>query len=118
MPKDFQVNQRLFGPKFPDQKRYQADHQNCGCPADPGGAEPVVLLTFIENNLQATQPDSEQAEANAIQLSRMRISYIRRVCYVARDHEHCEDTHRYVDVKSPAPGIGIREPAAKRRPKH
>ena len=87
-------------------------------PANPGGAEPIVFLPLVEDDLQAAQPDGQQAEADAVELARMRVLDIRRVLHVARDHEDGEDADRNVDVERPAPRISIGEPAAQRGPQH
>src|ERR1700730_17976056 len=99
-------------PQFADDKRHEASHEHSGGPPNPGGAEPVIFLTFVENDLQAAKPYSEQAETNAVEFSGMSVFHIRWVLYIARDHENRKHTDRDIDVKSPPPGISVGEPAA------
>src|SRR5579863_10416163 len=118
MAKDSQVHQRLPVPELADQKRDETDHQNCGGPADPYRAEPVIFLTLVENDLQAAQPQGQKAEADTVQLAGMSVFYVGRVLHVPRDHEHCEDADWNIDVKRPAPGIAVGEPSAERWTQH
>ena len=36
-------------------------------PAHPDGAEPVVFLAFVEDDLEAAGPDDEEAEADVVE---------------------------------------------------
>jgi len=56
-------------------------------PANPGGSEPVVFLTFVENDLETAGPDDEGAEAVAIEGSDLGFGDVGRVVDEAADHE-------------------------------
>src|SRR6202043_2135749 len=90
MPEDAQIHQRLLMAKLTNQKRDKAGEQNCRRPANPGGAKPVVLLSFVENDLQAAEPDRKQSQPNPVQLSRMCFFDVRRVFDIPRNHEYRE----------------------------
>jgi len=50
---DFETDEGLFGLEFSDDERDEAGDQRSERPADPSCAEPIVFLTFVENDLQA-----------------------------------------------------------------
>ena len=54
----------LSCPAVPDEVGEGGDEEEGG-PADPGGAEPVVLLALVEDDLEAAGPDDEGAEADS-----------------------------------------------------
>src|SRR5690348_17477074 len=110
MAKDAQLDEWIFMPEFANQKSDQTNNQHESRPADPGRAEPIVFLSLVEDDLQATQPYGQQPQANPVQFSRLRLAHIVRILDITRNHEDGEDTDRDVDIKSPAPGIRVGEP--------
>src|SRR5258708_36010254 len=100
-------------PEFADQKGHNAGHQSCSGPANPGGAEPIIFLAFIEDDLQAAQPHREQSQADAVEFSRMSLFHVRRVLHITRNHKYRENAHGKIDVKRPPPAVSVSEPAAK-----
>ena len=81
-------------------------------PTNPGGSEPVVFLTFVENDLETARPDDEGGEAVAVEGSDLGFADVRRVVDEAADHDDGEDADGDVDVEGVAPGVGVGEPAA------
>ena len=55
--------------QLPDHQRKQAHAGNHDQGNDKVGAEPVVFLTFVEQDLQSPNPQGEQGEANVVQLN-------------------------------------------------
>src|SRR6202451_79658 len=100
-------------PELADEKSPKTTDQDDRCVTNPGRAKPVVFLSFVQNDLQRTQPHSQQAEANAVELAGMGVLDIRRIFHVAGNHEHSKDADRNIDVESPAPGISIGGPATR-----
>ena len=97
------------------EKRHQADDHDHHRPADPGRTEPVVFLTFVEHDLQRTQPDGQQAEADAIKLAGFGILDVGRIFDKAADENDGQDSDWNVDVKRPAPRLRFGEPSAEGR---
>ena len=83
-------------------------------PAHPDGAEPVVFLALVEDDLQAAGPDDEQAEADVVEGADLGVLDVGRVVDEAGDHEDGENADGNVDVEGVAPTEGVGEPAAER----
>ena len=96
----------------------EADHQQQRRPADPVGAEPVVFLAFVEDDLQRAQPDGQQPKADAVDPARLGVLDVRRVFDEPRDHQDRDDADGNVDVERPAPRVGVGQVAAQRRSQH
>src|SRR5206468_1288448 len=110
--KDFQVDDRVFiAPAVPAEVEERDDEEQGG-PADPRGSEPIVLLAFVEDDLQATGPDDEGGETVAIERVDLGFADVRGIKDKAVDHEEGEDADGDVDVERVAPGVGVGEPAA------
>ena len=87
-------------------------------PAHPEGAEPVVFLAFVEDNLQAAGPDNQQAEADVVEGADLGVLDVGRVVDEAADHDDGENADGNVDVEGVAPAEGVGEPAAQRGAEH
>ncbi len=110
--KNAQVHQRFVVGELAYQEQDQRDaQQQCG-PADPGGAEPVVFLAFVEDDLQCAQPHRQQSQADAVDSSGLGVLDVRRIFDEPHDHQDGQDADGNVDVEGPAPGIGVRQISA------
>ena len=98
-------------PGVPAEVDEAGDEEEDG-PADPGGAEPVVFLALVEDDLEAAGPDDEGAEAEVVEGWDLGVLDVGRVVDEAVDHEQGEDADGDVDVEGVAPGVGVGEPAA------
>ncbi len=89
---------------------------------DEGAAEPVVLLPFVEDDLQCTHANDKQREADVIEpqfraAPRLALGdHRRRIGEHARRHQRQQDADRHVEQKHPAPAEIVGDPAAERRP--
>src|ERR1039458_6552047 len=101
----------VLAPGVPEEDGEAGDEEEEG-PANPEGAEPVVLLAFIENDLEQAGPDDERAEAEVVEGGDFGVLDVGRVVDEPVDHEQREDADRDVDVEGVAPGVGVGEPAA------
>ncbi len=102
-----------MGPGVPDppkERNYQRRHR----PAHPDGAEPVVLLALVENDLQAAGPHHEQAEADVVEGAHLGVLDVGRIVDEAADHDHGQNADGDIDVEGVAPAPRIGEPAAQR----
>jgi len=115
---DVQVDQSLWiGPGAPDPADESDDERGDG-PADPGGAEPVVFLALVEDDLEAACPDAQEAEADVVEGADLGVFDVGRVVDEAGDHDDRENADGDIDVKGVAPTEGIGKPAAQGGPDH
>ena len=99
-------------------KPEQRDAQNHRRPANPGCAEPIVLLPLVQNHLQAACPKAQQAKAKIVERARLRCANVLRIAHIPVNHEDREHADRDIDVERIAPAIRVGQPAAKRWPQH
>ena len=96
---------------MPDEPEKGDDEGGSG-PADPDGAEPVVFLAFVEDDLEATGPDDQEAHAEVVEAGDAGVLDGGGIDNVAVDHEERRAADRDVDVEGVAPGVGVGEIAA------
>src|SRR5215467_1855434 len=90
------------------QHQYQED-------LNEAARKPVFAFAFVQNDLhaaeaQADQPDSDVVDAES--LGEPGALHVRRVAYQQRGQQQRENADRNVDVKNPAPGKIVGDPAA------
>ena len=93
----------------------EGDDEEEGSPADPGGAEPVVFLALVEDDLKAAGQDGEGGETVAVERGDLGFTDVGGVVHEAVDQEEGEDADGDVDVEGVSPGVGVGEPAAESR---
>ena len=94
------------------------DDQRGDGPAHPDGAEPVVFLALVEDDLQAAGPDDQQAEADVVEGADLGVLDVGRIVDEAADHDDGENADGDVDVEGVAPAEGVGEPAAQGGAEH
>ena len=99
----------------PDEGGDAADKEE-GEQADEARCKPIVLLAFIEHDLQAAHGEGEKAQAEVVDLPEAGAGGLdpRRVLYQPGDQEEGQNTDRNVDEEDPAPGEVVGDPAAER----
>src|SRR6185437_859724 len=107
----------MFRDKFANHEQHQADHTKDEQDENKVRAEPVFLLSFVEQHLQATDAESEKPYSPVIN-SAFTSFDVRRILNEHHDHGDCGNTDRNVDVKQPAPGVAVSDPAAQDWAKH
>ncbi len=75
-------------------------------------AEPILALAGVEQNLQRSQAEGEQADAPEIDAGIALALEVRRIVDEARHHHQREDADGNVEVEDPAPGVVVGDPAA------
>ena len=75
---DFEIDEGVFAAPAVPEEVEEGDDEEEGGPADPGGAEPVVFLALVEDDLQAAGPDDERGEAVAVERRRPWLCRCRR----------------------------------------
>ena len=81
-------------------------------------AEPVVLLSLVEHDLQAADADDQQADAPVVDASLLAMPQIRRIEDENLRQDDRDDADGNVDVEDPAPTVIVGEPAAGDRTEH
>jgi hypothetical protein len=109
-----EIDERTFLAPLPDAEGDHAEDKEEGEEADEARGEPVVLLAFVEHDLQAAHGYCEKREADIIH-----IAQARGVCFDPRRifDEACNQkkghyADRNVDEEDPAPGKVVGDPAA------
>ena len=104
-------------PEDEDEQRGSAHEEEGG---DEVRAEPVVLLAFVEDELQGAEADGEQAEAGVVEIEpafALVGDFFADVGWIfndARGEEEGENGDGDVDEEDPAPGVVVGDPAAER----
>src|SRR6202162_2260311 len=82
------------------------------------GTEPVILLTFIEHNLQGAYAQRQQGEPDIVELDSTlcRALEIRRIFHQFVNQEQSGDTHGQIDEENPTPRVTVGHPAAQSWP--
>ncbi len=92
----------------------QGEHGEDGEGADEAGLEPVAAATFLQHDLQRAEAGDHRADAEPVGLAQ---AFAVAVAGADRPGHRGQqgDPRQQLQEKDPAPGIGIRQPAADRR---
>ena len=104
--------------KFPHDKRDKRDNGNHRKRANEIGVEPIFILSLVQDRLQRAQPNRQDEEAEGVNAAAFGVADVFRVEDELLDHPQGDQTAGDVDVKDPAPGIIVGEPAAQHRADH
>src|SRR6516165_5103469 len=79
--------------------------------------KPVVALTFVQNDLQRTEAERDEAEANVVdfRFAQFTALEIGRVLDEARSEQERENPNWNVDEENPAPAVVVGNPSAQSR---
>src|ERR1700733_8187149 len=114
-----QIHHRILDGKLANN---QADERKDGdhhAPHDEWRPEPVVSLALIQHDLQETQSQSQQPEADEIDLPALLRRYTRharRFMDQHRDQQQRNHADRHVQQENPSPRIIVSDPSAERGP--
>src|SRR6185437_8322729 len=81
-------------------------------PDNEVGAEPIVALAFVEDDLKKSEADAEEGDANVID-PETQFLHVGRILNQHRGHQDRQDADGNVDEENPAPGETVGDPAAK-----
>ena len=111
-----EVDKRILVAQLPPDEGGDAADKEEGEQADEARCKPIVLLAFIEHDLQAAHGEGEKAQAEVVDLPEAGAVGLdpRRVLYQPGDQEEGQNTDRNVDEEDPAPGEVVGDPAAER----
>src|ERR1700741_1607112 len=100
----------MFDLEFPNYKRQKTDGDANRQPLNKQRRKPVLILSFVQHNLQATDPNDEQAKPDKIDSFALRAFEVRRVLQKNQTHKNREDADRQINVEYPTPRIIIGQP--------
>ena len=109
-----EINDGVLLGEFPGDEKGERDERGDGqCDDGPGG-EPVEFVALVEEDLQGPDADGQQDQADVIDRELAPFGF---ACLQQLPAEHGDDdAERQVDQEYPAPGEGLRQPAADQRP--
>src|SRR6185312_14344332 len=100
-----------FAP-FINNERDKRDDEDEERPTNPCGSKPIVFLSFVEDDLQASDPHRKQAKPDSVELAGLGVLDVRRIMDEAADHVDGQNPDRDVDVKGITPAISVGKPTA------
>ncbi len=103
--------------QFIPDKSAQAHHREHRQGHDEVRREPVLLLSFVQHDLQRTDPHRQQTDAVVIHC----FGFARDVWRIKDVGTHHKGRHHadgQIDVEQPAPGIAIGDPSAQHGSEH
>ena len=109
-----QINDGIFVEPFPETDTDESHNTNGGHGDDEVRAEPIVALTFIENDLQCAEAQREEAEADVIDFEAFAffLLHVRRIGdeHVGEQQGNYADGN--IDEENPAPIEIVGDPSA------
>src|SRR5207302_7474382 len=91
--------------QFAHDKRNEAGGGDDRAPHNHLRTEPIELLTFVQHDLQAGEPNAEQPEAEVIDVRGGRTLQIRRILEKCATYYGGEKADRQINLEGPAPGV-------------
>ena len=105
------VSSRIISPADTDDRQHREGH-------DEVRAEPVILLPFVEHDLQAADADDQQADSPVVDASFFAMPQVGRIPDENLRQDDGDDADGNIDVEDPAPAVIVGEPAAGDRTQH
>src|SRR5579864_2611379 len=107
-----QVHDRFFLQQLPNDRADEPGGADDAGPDDEVGAEPIVALTFVEDDLKKSEADAKEGDADVID-PETQFLHIGRILDQHCRHQDGDDADRNVDKENPAPCETVGNPAAK-----
>ena len=104
----------MLGIILVDDKQDEGNGGNDGKGHDEVRREPVLVLPLVKDELEGAETDGEERKAPIVDLHLYPL-HVRRVLDYDDVHDDREDADGGVDIKDPAPGPVVRDPAAQKR---
>jgi hypothetical protein len=61
-----QVHDWVANHQLPEEKRHKRHDQNYRGPTNPCGAEPIIFLALVQDDLQSVQPNGKQTQSDGV----------------------------------------------------
>src|SRR5207244_13444232 len=99
------IDNRMCRDQFAHEKRNEAVGGDDRAPHNHLRTEPIELLSFVQHDLQAREPNAEQPEAEVIDVRRGRTFQIRRILEKCATQHGGENTDGQINIEDLAPGV-------------
>ncbi len=115
MTQHAQIHGRMRNRELAPNEEGSAHHRDDGHGRDEGGREPIVLLAFFQQDLEAAEADGEEANAPPVHPA-IPADFLRTIGGEEGEaDDDGEDAGGDIDEENPAPPKIVREPAAEHR---
>src|SRR5262249_12563115 len=101
--------------KFPDDSGDDSDQHEHEKDLNEAAREPVVAFALVQDDLHAAKTQTDQADADVIDaeaLFDLSALHVGRIADQQRRKQQRKNAYRDIDVKNPAPGKIVGDPAA------
>src|SRR5579871_1435456 len=111
-----QIDDRIFVPPLPDNDEDQGGRADQRQRNDEVGFEPVIALSFVEDDLQGSKSKRDKSQADVVDASLFEFAAleVRRILNEARGQKDGKNSDRDIDKENPAPREVVSDPSAKR----
>src|ERR1700730_6211426 len=99
---------------LPDQDTEQGRRADCRHNHDEMRPEPVIALTFVQDNLQRSEAQGQQSQSDVIDLETSTLSLL-HIGWIGDQtvrKKKRNNSHRYVDEENPTPVEIVSDPSA------
>src|SRR5579862_8331012 len=112
-----QIDDRVLVTPLPNKYKDQGRRSSQCQSDDEIRLEPIVTLTFIEDNLQSSESQGDETEAYVVDagFAEFAAFEIRRVLNQPRAEQNRDNPNRNVDEENPTPAEIVGDPAAESR---
>ena len=109
-----QIDDGIFVRPLPYDDEDQGDGRYQGKDHDEVRFEPIIALALVEDDLQGSQTESDEAEAYVVDFGFAELAALEigRVLNEPRGQQQRKDADWNIDEENPAPGEVVRDPAA------
>src|SRR6185437_3397163 len=112
-----QVHDGVIGREFANYERGETHNSYDAECQDEMRSEPVLFLAFVEHYLKAGNSNSEISHAQEIDFGHLPLD-VRRIENENSREKNRKNPDRNIDVKDPAPAVGVSQPSAKYGSQH
>src|SRR5271157_2467386 len=111
-----EVDDGVFLVPLPEDDKDQRHGGDDGQPYDEVRLEPVFALSFVEDHLQGSEAECDQAESDVVDFGFTELATleIRRILDEPLRQQQRKNTYRDIDEENPAPAEIVSDPASER----
>src|SRR3984885_15122378 len=112
-----QVDDGIFMMPLPEDDKDQRRGRDDGQPQNEVRFEPVIALTFVEDDLKGSEAERDETEAGVVDAGFAKLAALEvgRILDEARGEKQRNNSDWNIDKENPAPGEVVGNPTAERR---